>query len=81
MDCNSDLPPQLKIQVFEVGILSALTTITTIMFNTNIYIGFMHLQEFLIQTENLKKGWILTGLPTTVDDFKHLDMMDTPPNR
>ncbi|XP_003424124.1 adenylate kinase 8 isoform X1 [Nasonia vitripennis] len=54
IECNSDLPSQLKIQVFE---------------------------EFLIQTESLKKGWVLTGLPTCVDDFKHLDMMNTPPNR
>ncbi|XP_050578898.1 adenylate kinase 8 isoform X2 [Bombus affinis] len=31
--------------------------------------------------ECLKRGWVLTGYPKTVEDFKLLDLNPTPPNR
>ncbi|KAH0945568.1 hypothetical protein HN011_001239 [Eciton burchellii] len=38
-------------------------------------------KEFLLRPECLKTGWIMTNFPKTVEDFKFLDMIPTPPNR
>ncbi|XP_032687883.1 adenylate kinase 8-like [Odontomachus brunneus] len=38
-------------------------------------------EKYLLGSECLKRGWILTGYPITVEDFKLLDMIPTPPNR
>ncbi|XP_014483204.1 PREDICTED: adenylate kinase 8 [Dinoponera quadriceps] len=38
-------------------------------------------EKYVIGSECLKRGWILTGYPVTVEDFKLLDMISTPPNR
>ncbi|EZA47873.1 Adenylate kinase [Ooceraea biroi] len=38
-------------------------------------------KQFVLRSECLKTGWILTGYPKTVEDFKLLDMIPTPPNR
>lgn len=35
----------------------------------------------ILESDCLKKGWVLTGFPFTVTDFKYLDSLDTPPNR
>ncbi|XP_015108496.1 adenylate kinase 8 [Diachasma alloeum] len=35
----------------------------------------------LMSAECLKKGWVLFGYPITVEDFKLLDLLATPPNR
>ncbi|XP_043276605.1 adenylate kinase 8 [Venturia canescens] len=37
--------------------------------------------KYLLGPECTKRGWVLTGYPTTVEDFKLLDASDTPPNR
>lgn len=39
------------------------------------------LQKYLLGEDCLKKGWVLTGYPITVEDFRLLDMLATPPNR
>ncbi|XP_031365852.1 adenylate kinase 8 isoform X1 [Apis dorsata] len=36
-----------------------------------------HISEY----ECLKRGWVLTGYPKTVEDFKLFDLSPTPPNR
>ncbi|OAD62463.1 Adenylate kinase 8 [Eufriesea mexicana] len=38
-------------------------------------------EKYISEYECLKKGWILTGYPKTVEDFKLLDLNPTPPNR
>ncbi|XP_012228371.2 adenylate kinase 8 [Linepithema humile] len=38
-------------------------------------------KQHILSSECLKKGWILTGYPKTVEEFKLLDMIFTPPNR
>ncbi|XP_063983744.1 adenylate kinase 8 isoform X2 [Diachasmimorpha longicaudata] len=35
----------------------------------------------LMSADCLKKGWVLFGYPITVEDFKLLDVLTTPPNR
>lgn len=35
----------------------------------------------VLEPDCLGKGWVLTGFPFTVNDFKCLDSLDTPPNR
>ncbi|XP_072392177.1 adenylate kinase 8-like [Diabrotica undecimpunctata] len=35
----------------------------------------------IMQCDCLGQGWVLTGYPYTVADFKYLDSLDTPPNR
>ncbi|XP_025160179.1 adenylate kinase 8 [Harpegnathos saltator] len=39
------------------------------------------IEKYVLGSECLKRGWILTGYPITVEDFKLLDMIPTPPNR
>ncbi|XP_058802706.1 adenylate kinase 8-like [Phymastichus coffea] len=38
-------------------------------------------EEFLLTSEAVRNGWVLTGLVSTIDDLKQLDMTDFPPNR
>ncbi|XP_076286666.1 adenylate kinase 8 [Lasioglossum baleicum] len=38
-------------------------------------------EKHISNYECLKKGWVLTGYPKTVEDFKLLDLSPTPPNR
>ncbi|XP_076228345.1 adenylate kinase 8 [Nomia melanderi] len=38
-------------------------------------------EKYIFGYECLKRGWVLTGYPKTVDDFKLLDLSSTPPNR
>nr|XP_012147264.1 PREDICTED: adenylate kinase 8 [Megachile rotundata] len=38
-------------------------------------------EKHIVQYECLKRGWVLTGYPKTVEDFKLLDLNPTPPNR
>nr|XP_033326200.1 adenylate kinase 8 [Megalopta genalis] len=38
-------------------------------------------EKYISGYECLKKGWVLTGYPKTVEDFKLLDLSPTPPNR
>ncbi|XP_078044807.1 adenylate kinase 8 isoform X1 [Augochlora pura] len=38
-------------------------------------------EKYISDYECLKKGWVLTGYPKTVEDFKLLDLNSTPPNR
>lgn len=35
----------------------------------------------ILQKDCLEKGWVLVGFPNTLENIKHLDMTDTPPNR
>ncbi|KAF2891060.1 hypothetical protein ILUMI_15113, partial [Ignelater luminosus] len=35
----------------------------------------------ILERDCLEQGWVLTGFPYTVTDFKYLDCLDTPPNR
>ena len=35
----------------------------------------------ILEEDCLEKGWVLTGFPFTVSDFRHFDSLDTPPNR
>lgn len=35
----------------------------------------------ILEEDCLERGWVLTGFPFTVSDFRHLDSLDTPPNR
>ncbi|KAK0180071.1 hypothetical protein PV327_005752 [Microctonus hyperodae] len=35
----------------------------------------------LMTHDCIKRGWVLTGYPITVEDFKLLDLLTTPPNR
>ncbi|XP_043500455.1 adenylate kinase 8 isoform X2 [Polistes fuscatus] len=37
--------------------------------------------NYVKKPECLSKGWVLTNYPVTVEDFKLLDMIDTPPNK
>ncbi|XP_011300287.1 adenylate kinase 8 [Fopius arisanus] len=39
------------------------------------------IENKLMGSECLKKGWVLFGYPITVEDFKLLDLLATPPNR
>ncbi|XP_011863604.1 PREDICTED: adenylate kinase 8 [Vollenhovia emeryi] len=39
------------------------------------------IEQYVLRDDCLKRGWILTGYPKTVDEFKLLDMIPTPPNR
>ncbi|XP_048507449.1 adenylate kinase 8 [Athalia rosae] len=38
-------------------------------------------EKYILGYECTKRGWVLTGYPTTEKDFRLLDMMATPPNR
>ncbi|XP_029678593.1 adenylate kinase 8 [Formica exsecta] len=38
-------------------------------------------EQYVLGSECLKKGWILTDYPKTIEEFKLLDMIPTPPNR
>ncbi|KAL6417980.1 hypothetical protein ACFW04_012411 [Cataglyphis niger] len=38
-------------------------------------------EQYVLGSECLRKGWILTDYPKTVEEFKLLDMIPTPPNR
>ncbi|XP_050460191.1 adenylate kinase 8 [Cataglyphis hispanica] len=38
-------------------------------------------EQYVLGSECLRKGWILTDYPKTVEEFKLLDMISTPPNR
>ncbi|XP_014605794.1 PREDICTED: adenylate kinase 8-like [Polistes canadensis] len=38
-------------------------------------------KNYVKKPECLRKGWVLTNYPVTVEDFKLLDMIDTPPNK
>lgn len=40
-----------------------------------------YFQKHISGYECLKRGWVLTGYPKTVEDFKLLDLNPTPPNR
>ncbi|XP_025834323.1 adenylate kinase 8 [Agrilus planipennis] len=35
----------------------------------------------ILEDDCLEKGWVLTGFPNNEIDFRHLDTLDTPPNR
>ncbi|KAI4458303.1 adenylate kinase [Holotrichia oblita] len=35
----------------------------------------------ILEEDCLSNGWVLTGYPFNVADFKYLDILDTPPNR
>lgn len=35
----------------------------------------------ILEPDCLESGYVLTNFPNTVADFKHLDALDTPPNR
>ncbi|XP_036143075.1 adenylate kinase 8 [Monomorium pharaonis] len=39
------------------------------------------IERYVLGSDCLKRGWILTGYPKTVEEFKLLDMISTPPNR
>ncbi|XP_018361716.1 PREDICTED: adenylate kinase 8 isoform X1 [Trachymyrmex cornetzi] len=39
------------------------------------------IERYVLGSECLKRGWILTSYPKTVEEFKLLDMISTPPNR
>lgn len=39
------------------------------------------LNERILQDDCLENGYVITGFPFTVTDFKYLDTLDTPPNR
>ncbi|XP_024878466.1 adenylate kinase 8 [Temnothorax curvispinosus] len=39
------------------------------------------IEQYVLEDDCLKRGWILTGYPKTVEEFKLLDMISTPPNR
>lgn len=39
------------------------------------------IEKRILEEDCLKNGWVLTGFPYTVTDFKYLDSLDTPPNR
>lgn len=39
------------------------------------------LNQRILQDDCLENGYVLTGFPFTVMDFKYLDTLDTPPNR
>lgn len=39
------------------------------------------IDKYINSPECLNKGWVLTGYPITVEDFKLLDMIDSPPNK
>ncbi|XP_015433636.1 PREDICTED: adenylate kinase 8 [Dufourea novaeangliae] len=39
------------------------------------------IQKYISGYECLKRGWVLTGYPKQVEDFKLLDLSPTPPNR
>ncbi|XP_026295422.1 adenylate kinase 8 [Apis mellifera] len=38
-------------------------------------------EKYISEYECLKRGWVLTGYPKTVEDFKLFDLSPTPPNR
>ncbi|XP_011059575.1 PREDICTED: adenylate kinase 8 [Acromyrmex echinatior] len=39
------------------------------------------IERYVLESDCLKRGWILTSYPKTVEEFKLLDMISTPPNR
>ncbi|KAF5286400.1 hypothetical protein FQA39_LY16320 [Lamprigera yunnana] len=39
------------------------------------------LDQRVLKKDCLEQGWVLTGFPFTVNDFRYLDCLDTPPNR
>ncbi|KAL6260647.1 hypothetical protein P5V15_008166 [Pogonomyrmex californicus] len=39
------------------------------------------IEQYVLKSDCLKRGWILIGYPNTVEEFKLLDMISTPPNR
>ncbi|XP_076233379.1 adenylate kinase 8 [Calliopsis andreniformis] len=39
------------------------------------------IEKYISEYECLKRGWVLTGYPKSVEDFKLLDLSPTPPNR
>ncbi|XP_046817716.1 adenylate kinase 8 [Vespa crabro] len=39
------------------------------------------IDNYINKPECLNRGWVLTSYPITVEDFKLLDMIDTPPNK
>ncbi|XP_011690163.1 PREDICTED: adenylate kinase 8 isoform X2 [Wasmannia auropunctata] len=39
------------------------------------------IERYILGSDCLKRGWILTGYPKTVEEFKLLDMISMPPNR
>ncbi|XP_018349405.1 PREDICTED: adenylate kinase 8 isoform X1 [Trachymyrmex septentrionalis] len=39
------------------------------------------IERYVLGSDCLKRGWILTSYPKTVEEFKLLDMISTPPNR
>ncbi|XP_026668092.1 adenylate kinase 8-like [Ceratina calcarata] len=38
-------------------------------------------EKYISGYECIKRGWVLTGFPKTVEDFKLIDLSPTPPNR
>ncbi|KAF5270365.1 hypothetical protein FQR65_LT05553 [Abscondita terminalis] len=39
------------------------------------------IEQRVLKNDCLEHGWVMTGFPFTVTDFRYLDCMDTPPNR
>ncbi|KAG5334543.1 KAD8 kinase, partial [Acromyrmex charruanus] len=39
------------------------------------------IERYVLESDCLKRGWILTSYPKTVEEFKLLDMISIPPNR
>ncbi|KAB0801640.1 hypothetical protein PPYR_03826 [Photinus pyralis] len=48
-------------------------------FQTNLLMKV--LDQRILKKDCLDQGWVLTGFPFTVNDFRYLDCLDTPPNR
>ncbi|KAK5650447.1 hypothetical protein RI129_001476 [Pyrocoelia pectoralis] len=48
-------------------------------FKTNLLMKVI--DQRILKKDCLEQGWVLTGFPFTVNDFRYLDCLDTPPNR
>ncbi|KAK4883554.1 hypothetical protein RN001_006873 [Aquatica leii] len=39
------------------------------------------IEQRVLKPDCLQQGWVMTGFPFTITDFRYLDCLDTPPNR
>jgi len=73
--CGQKVKSEARVQIIEVIIVHRETLIW------HHYLQHRYFQRYILGSDCLKRGWILTNYPKTVEEFKCLDMISMPPNR
>lgn len=75
--CGKKVKSETRIQIIKVRLYS----LRNIKLIWHYHLRHHYFQRYVLEADCLKRGWILTGYPKTVEEFKLLDMIPTPPNR